>query len=688
MVHSSFEVNCFFPLLSHLSSPPLPCFPLFLPPQMHRSFHLLAIGIIFLVWPDAVVSVDLRFKACRGHSCGNGPNISYPFWIDKRNGSLCGLPGYKVTCKGKNPVLGISSDEYIIKDIFYSNNSLLLASKMAHDFDNPCPIPQHNFSIEGTPFRCSFSYVDLFFFYSCTKYPIEQTYSIRCASNSTHFSFAVFHKEILEFKNYSIESCHSWVKAPAEAEHIGKLLRMNFTDVLRKGFVLQWDENHCAACRRSGGRCGSDNRRFTCFCPDRPHSRACNDDKVTWQVKLVIGLAAGGATIFIMGLVLLVYYRRDRRKEATPAYSSSKGTPNCSSSMEDPEKAGSFNGIQLFSYNELQEATNNFDSRKEVGDGGYGSVYKGKLQDGRFVAVKRLYDHNYKRVEQFMNEVEILTRLRHQNLVTLYGCTSRQCHELLLVYEYIPNGTVADHLHGDRAKPGSVSWGTRMSIAIETARALAYLHASDIIHRDVKTSNILLDNNFCIKVADFGLSRLFPSNATHVSTAPQGTPGYVDPEYHECYQLTDKSDVYSFGVVLVELISSKPAVDITRHRHEINLSNMAISKIENKALHELVDPWLGFEEDCKARKMITEVAELAFRCLQLDRDLRPSMAEVLEALDLVRGGDCNGKYAEEEVDVPAAADDAVLLNSDPPTLSPDSGVATWISSGTTSTSTG
>ena len=115
----------------------------------------------------------------------------------------------------------------------------------------------------------------------------------------------------------------------------------------------------------------------------------------------------------------------------------------------------------------------------------------------------------------------------------------------------------------------------------------------------MKTNNILLDNNFCVKVADFGLSRLFPDHVTHVSTAPQGTPGYVDPEYHQCYQLTKQSDVYSFGVVLVELISSLPAVDITRHRQEIKLSDMAINKIHSEALHELVDPSLGFESNFK-----------------------------------------------------------------------------------------
>ncbi|KAK9266754.1 hypothetical protein L1049_003557 [Liquidambar formosana] len=309
----------------------------------------------------------------------------------------------------------------------------------------------------------------------------------------------------------------------------------------------------------------------------------------------------------------------------------------------------------------------------------------GKLRDGRVVAVKRLYENNYKRVEQFMNEVEILTRSRRQYLVALYGCTSRHSRELLLVYEYISNGTVADHLHGERAKPGSLPWPIRMSIAIETASALKYLHASEIIHRDVKTNNILLDDNFRVKVADFGLSRLFPFDVTHVSTAPQGTPGYVDPDYHQCYQLTSKSDVYSFGVVLIELISSKPAVDITRHRHEIDLSNMAINKIQNHALHELVDPSLGFESDYKVNKMITAVAELAFRCLKNGKDMRPPIEEVLESLKEIQSeGYIVGKT--QEVDIPA--DNVVLLKNGPMPLSPDSVTLKWTSSSTTPNASG
>ncbi|KAK9278444.1 hypothetical protein L1049_028009 [Liquidambar formosana] len=558
--------------------------------------------------------------------------------------------------------------------IFYTNHSFLLVNSALSE--DSCPTPLHNISLDGTLFSYSSTYSNLSLFYNCTSEPADYLtyYSVQYISNATFHSFAIFHKEGLSRVNYSIESCQSWVDAPVDlgADYeFESLWKTNYTEILKMGFVLNWTANNCSNCERSGGHCRFDDNKFLCFCSDRPHLKTCDD-----------GFGALGIGILLP--VAFIFYRRCNKKLYDSSFIS-RSISSQPSSMTDLENMVKYFGVNIFTYKELVEATNNFDSSKELGDGGFGTVYYGKLRDGRVVAVKRLYENNYKRVEQFMNEVEILTRLRHQYLVALYGCTSRHSRELLLVYEYISNGTVADHLHGERAKAGSLPWPIRMSIAIETASALKYLHASEIIHRDVKTNNILLDDNFRVKVADFGLSRLFPFDVTHVSTAPQGTPGCVDPDYHQCYQLTSKSDVYSFGVVLIELISSKPAVDITRHRHEINLSNMAINKIQNHALHELVDPSLGFESDYKVNKMITAVAELAFRCLKNGKDMRPPIEEVLESLKEIQSEGYNvGKT--QEVDIPA--DNVVLLKNGPMPLSPDSVTLKWTSSSTTPNASG
>ena len=311
--------------------------------------------------------------------------------------------------------------------------------------------------------------------------------------------------------------------------------------------------------------------------------------------------------------------------------------------------------------------------------------FLGILKDGRTVAVKRLYKNSYKSTKQFMNEVGILSRLHHPNLVSLYGSTARSSRELLLVFEFVANGTVADHLHGPRSIENALTWSVRLSIAIETANALAYLHAVEppIIHRDVKTNNILLDGDFHVKVGDFGLSRLFPLDVTHVSTVPQGTPGYVDPVYYQCYHLTDKSDVYSFGVVLMELISSKQAVDLSRSKDEINLANMALNKIQRCQLDELVDPALEFSSNWEVRCMVSLVAELAFRCLQPDREMRPSIKEVLETLRVIEKDNYNGdKMVKENM----IQEETYLLKCET-NISYDNMTDSWkTSSGTTNTS--
>ncbi|KAH0975966.1 hypothetical protein GBA52_017865 [Prunus armeniaca] len=364
-------------------------------------------------------SLDRSYEACKPQTCGNGPNISYPFWLSDRQESFCGYPSFKIACDGENPVLSISDDDYIIKDIFYSNHSFVLANAVV--YRDKCPRPLHNFSLDRTPFSYSSSdHIDFSFFYNCDKEPKEymHPYPIDCASNASHHSFAIFHKDLVEDMNYS---CLSPVNLPVDvAVGVEALLQMNYTEILKMGFLLNWTAQNCRNCEKSSGRCGFKNNEFVCFCSDRPHSQSCDhDNSWNWKRKIVIGVCTAVATVLIMCVVFFVYQRRNRKQYA-PSSFVSRSIFSKQTSMDDMEEGSTYLGVHLFTYRELEEATNYFDSAKELGDGGFGTVYHGNVRDGRAVAVKRLYENNCKRVEQFMNEIEILARLRHQNLVLLY----------------------------------------------------------------------------------------------------------------------------------------------------------------------------------------------------------------------------------------------------------------------------
>lgn len=656
---------------------------------------------------------DELYETCRQpFRCANLGDINYPFYGHDRPVS-CGYPGFELDCQSV-PLITINSTSYRVLSI--DNNTYNLKVAREDLMNDICPDPLRNTTLNDLfSFSSNYNDQNITLNYGCTtigSQPMPPTQPQQQIPVYNNFSCGqqwnmVWTTEQAGFFK-SFIGCSSNIFVPVNQTAASTLAAfspiVSIRDALDSGFWIQWWANNsiCQRCEESGGVCGSnqDSESFACHCSDGTHPFSCNNsgngkDSGNSNAGLKIGPPLGGAALAGIIVGWLIFHYKQKRKNriaaksaqniskeiSTPPSSKGLSTPSSTSftksipsyptSKSEIGGGSTYFGAYLFSYAELEEATDNFDPSRELGDGGFGAVYYGKLPDGRAVAVKRLYENNVKRVDQFMNEVEILTKLRHQNLVVLYGCTSKRSRDLLLVYEYIPNGTVADHVHGNRSKSGLLSWQIRLKIAIETADALAYLHRSDIIHRDVKTNNVLLDNDFNVKVADFGLSRLFPADVTHVSTAPQGTPGYVDPEYYQCYQLTEKSDVYSFGVMLIELISSLQAVDTNRHRQDINLANMAINKIQNRNLNELVDTSLGFETDSKVRRMVTLVAELAFRCLQQERDMRPTMGDVLEALRRIQNEDLNVDRVEV-VDI-LVDDETVLLKGgiDHP-VSPDS----------------
>lgn len=298
------------------------------------------------------------------------------------------------------------------------------------------------------------------------------------------------------------------------------------------------------------------------------------------------------------------------------------------------EATGNCN-IPIYPYKEIEKATNGFSEKQRLGTGAYGTVYAGKLHADEWVAIKKI-KHRDDTIEQVMNEIKLISSVRHPNLVRLLGC-SIEHGEQILVYEFMANGTLCQHLQRERGD--GLSWPIRLTIAAETAQAIAHLHSAvkpPIYHRDIKSSNILLDCNFKSKVADFGLSRLGMTESSHISTAPQGTPGYLDPQYHQNFHLSDKSDVYSFGVVLVEIITGLKAVDFSRPQNEVNLAALATEKIGKGCLNEIIDRSLEPHMDDWTVSSIHKVAELAFRCLAFHRDARPSMMEVTAALEEIK----------------------------------------------------
>ncbi|XP_030960130.1 cysteine-rich receptor-like protein kinase 3 isoform X2 [Quercus lobata] len=334
--------------------------------------------------------------------------------------------------------------------------------------------------------------------------------------------------------------------------------------------------------------------------------------------KLAIALAATSSALALLLVIATVVFivrknvlkRRGEREQLGPLLA----TVN--------------NSKLNYSYEVLEKATNYFHHSKKLGQGGSGSVYKGVLPDGKVVAIKRLFFNTRQWVDHFFNEVNLISDIHHKNLVKLLGC-SIAGPESLLVYEYVPNQSLHDYFSAKR-KLQLLKWEVRYKIILGTAEGLAYLHEElemRIIHRDIKLSNILLEEDFTAKIADFGLARLFPEDKTHISTGIAGTLGYMAPEYVIRGILTEKVDVYSFGVLVIEVVSGKR--NNTFSQYSYSILQMVWNLYGIGRVCEAVDPALEgqFQEEEASRLL-----QIGLLCVQASAELRPSMSTVVKML--------------------------------------------------------
>ncbi|KAJ0702088.1 putative protein kinase RLK-Pelle-WAK family [Helianthus annuus] len=296
---------------------------------------------------------------------------------------------------------------------------------------------------------------------------------------------------------------------------------------------------------------------------------------------------------------------------------------------------GAHEAMTLFSAEQLLKATNNYSQEYIVGRGAYGVVYKGVLSDKRVIAVKKSKLVDVTQGDQFINEVLILTQVIHRNVVRLLGCCLEE-EVPVLVYEFISNNTLFHHIHHIAGGSSWLSWEHRLRIAVEAASALAYLHSETImpiIHRDVKSTNILLDSKYTVKISDFGASRLVPLDHDKVTTFIQGTLGYLDPEYYHTSELSEKSDVYSFGVVLAELITGKKPIGADRANKEKCLATYFVNSVNENQLYTIVEPRILREGSLD---QLQTVGDLVKRCLNLQGHDRPTMKQVAVELEGLR----------------------------------------------------
>ncbi|KAL1545540.1 non-specific serine/threonine protein kinase [Salvia divinorum] len=616
--------------------------------------------------PFSLLAIFLPFAAAVMHCgpCGKTP-VPYPM----SSGPNCGDQAYKIKCDPNTSTLHFISKPgrlYPITSIDTRSQRMLIRP--------PSVLPgtcfSEDFSSEGfqmddsLPFNISSSNTILLF--NCTDNMLHLQVPINCSSNCPCHTYinntrsaGACNKQKLccSFRTGGSQNAyiirvhangcmayHSYVnfdpglpfaKWPAPGLELLYVSPLEPT-CNTKADCRELPFSTCLADSTDGGR-----RRCLCkkgrhwdpatgYCQKCRHGTGC---KIHTNHTPAIGATAG--VFLVLLLTAFLVYRQRQYTKNVARKTLIKERENILNSNNSGKSA------KIFSGKEIRKASNDFSKENLLGSGGFGEVFKGTLDDGTDIAVKRAKPGNAAGTAQVLNEVRILCQVNHRSLVRMIGC----CVELeqpLLIYEYVSRGTLFEHLHRAEARQTPpLNWLRRLFIAHQAADGLAYLHSSavpPIYHRDVKTSNILLDENLDAKVSDFGLSRLVElseKDCTHINTSAQGTLGYLDPEYYVNMQLTDRSDVYSFGVVLLELLTCKRAIDFNREEENVNLVVYMKRVFDEDNLMAVIDPAIKQGASEVELETMKATGNLAAACLDERRQNRPSMKEVADEIECV-----------------------------------------------------
>ncbi|XP_019168550.1 PREDICTED: LEAF RUST 10 DISEASE-RESISTANCE LOCUS RECEPTOR-LIKE PROTEIN KINASE-like 2.1 isoform X2 [Ipomoea nil] len=604
------------------------------------------------------IAVVFRENHCHPPSpckkLGKLENIKYPFWrVDDNSSTVCGYPGFGIDCSNPHPefpLLYLSDDAFLVKDINYDDYSVTLAD--ADAFKKDCPRARHNFTLTQKSPWLYYGHKDLnlIFYFNCTQNPLpggDAAYPpIHCLKSDRKASYLY----VGAFNPYSWDwwrICEARVETTV-METVGvvendiKWLVMNIGGAMSNGFNLNWQPlDDCSHCNPQGwceqGKHNFGN--FLCF---------CKNETVIIVPDCPSKAIGGAALCFVAFCIIKLFryaYRRRQKRYSSGNELDLQGSFNhrgCiggifKQALQERKEYGNLEVFMeqygslapvVYSYSDIKKMTNSF--KHKLGQGGYGEVYKGNLHNGLHVAVKVL-NSTKGNGEEFINEVVSICRTSHVNVVNLLGFCSHGTKRAL-VYEFMANGSLEKYIHENSTHLG---WDKLYEIALGIAKGLEYLHKgcnTRIVHFDIKPHNILLDQDFCPKISDFGLAKLCANNKESIISmcGARGTIGYIAPEVvsRNFGSVSHKSDVYSYGMMVLEMVGGRKNVnDKVSHSSEIYFPHWAYQRLllnENLKLQ-------GFradEEEEIAKKMIL----IGFWCIQTDPSDRPSMNKVIEML--------------------------------------------------------